>query len=72
MERVAQMIPVLRDSVPSNLPPIPDDIIYQLIDCIGPVQVRFLMLFLYDRLLSFSILVGIEYHEVSLRLSIED
>lgn len=38
MERVAQMIPIQRDSSRPSLPPIPDDIIYQLIDRIGPVQ----------------------------------
>ncbi|GMT16700.1 hypothetical protein PFISCL1PPCAC_7997, partial [Pristionchus fissidentatus] len=33
-----KMIPILRDSTSSSLPPIPDDIFYQLLDCIGPVQ----------------------------------
>ncbi|KAF8361687.1 hypothetical protein PRIPAC_88610, partial [Pristionchus pacificus] len=37
-ERATQMIPILRDSSQSALPTIPDDIIYQLIDCIGPIR----------------------------------
>lgn len=74
MERATQMIPILRDSSQSALPTIPDDIIYQLIDCIGPIRVSSLF-FLYPMILyqfSFSILVGTGYHEGSHPFSIED